>query len=76
MEHRVRKFVGKDAFAGQTVELRLTAYTSGNADPSWARIDDIQFSDVSIPKPNVTTLAALGAALVVRRLIRRSRSEN
>lgn len=47
------------AFAGQTVELTLTAPAPN---PQFTYLDQIQFSDVAIPEPGPLALLVIGAA--------------
>jgi len=58
------------AFAGQTGELRFTTLPNTSA-----LIDNIQFSDQSVPEPGVFGVSALGALLVGWRFLWRRRCQ-
>ena len=56
------------SFAGQITEIRFTAHTLGwpSVSPyTGFFLDDIRFSDVSIPEPSASSLIALGSLVFV-----------
>jgi len=59
-------------FAGQTVELRLTAHGTPDFRFPVDFVDDIEFSSVSIPEPSILALSALGTLLLTWRFLRRT----
>ena len=61
------------AFSGQTAELRFTSRPSANNLFTTVFLDDIRFSDMTIPEPRVLSLLALGALLLGWRWARRPR---
>jgi len=66
-----RFMVGRFPFAGQTEQLMFSALR-GFTDNFW-EIDNIQFSDSSIPEPSVFGISAVGALLLGWRVVRRRR---
>ena len=60
------------ALGGQSAQLIFSAL-SGTRDNFW-NIDDIQFSNSSVPEPSTLGLSALGALLLGWRVVRRRRS--
>jgi hypothetical protein len=56
------------AFGGQSEQLTFSALAGGEY---WWEIDDIQFSDSSVPEPTTLGLSALGALLLGWRVLRR-----
>jgi len=58
-------------FAGQTVELRLSAVATADSPFNWVYLDDIEFSPLSIPEPPSPTLVVIG--VVIFWMLRRMR---
>jgi len=61
------------AFAGQTAEVRFTAQPGANGPFTTVFLDDIKFSDLSIPEPSGMALLVMGAAMAGYRFVVRRR---
>jgi len=55
------------SFAGQTLELRITASPLPSNSNTTFELDDISFSPAYIPEPRMATLLVLGALLIFRK---------
>ena len=59
------------SYAGQTGELRFTAYPSAYPFAYYTVLDNIQFSNQAVPEPGVLALSVVGGLLLGWRLRRR-----
>ena|ERR1035438_202029 len=61
------------SFSGQTGQLLFTALGGTEFTVGYGLLDNIQFSDQSVPEPNLFSLSAVGACLVGWRFLGRRR---
>lgn len=59
------------SFAGEVETLSITEPPPAQGSPSMLELDNIQFSDQAIPEPGVFGLFALGALVLIWRVLRR-----
>jgi len=69
--HNYTVYGDVSSFAGQVLELRITASPLPTDSNTTFELDDISFSPAYVPEPRIATLLVMGALLIFRRDFRR-----